>query len=113
MAIGHILLVLLTIILIRAGWLNLFGPDFIRAEFKDWGYSDRLRMAVGLTEWVAAIALLSSSLRLIGCVLAIVVMLGVIITFLRHREFMRLEYPTVLLVLISLIAAQAAGVMQP
>jgi uncharacterized membrane protein YphA (DoxX/SURF4 family) len=107
--IGQILLALLAVVFIRAGWLNLFAPDFIRAEFKSWGYSDRLRIAVGATEWAAAIVLLIPSVRLIGCALAIVIILGVIVTFLRHREFMRLEYPAVLLSIILLVAAQTLG----
>src|SRR5882757_4079764 len=106
MTIGQILVALLTLVLVRAGWLNLFAPDFIRDEYKRWGYSDSLRIAVGITEWIGAITLLIPSVRLIGCALAIAVLLGVVLTFLRHREFMRLEYPAMLLSITLLGAAQ-------
>lgn len=105
MAVAEILPILLAAALAWAGCLNLGAPDFIRAEFYGWGYSDRLRITVGVLEWVAAVSLLTPPLRLIGCGIAIAILLGVLVTLLRHRLFMRLEYPGMLLALSLLIVA--------
>lgn len=102
---------LLALVLVWAGALNLVGPGFIRSEFKGWGYPDSLRIAVGLTEWAAALALLFPATRMAGCALAAAVLLGVVYTFLRHGERMRLEYPLVLLALVVIVSARAANVI--
>ncbi len=104
MSIVDILSVLLAATLAWAGCLNLAGPHFIRAEFKAWGYSDRLRIAAGALEWSAAVAVLFPTFRLIGCLIAAAVLLGVLFTLLRERAYMRLEYPLVLLVLVLIVA---------
>jgi uncharacterized membrane protein YphA (DoxX/SURF4 family) len=104
MAIADILPILLAAVLAWAGCLNLAAPDFIREEFRAWGYSDQFRKAVGALEWIAAAALLIEPLRPIGCVIAIAIMLGVLVTLFRQRAFMRLEYPLVLLALLLLVA---------
>ena len=109
MAIADILAILLAAVLARAGGLNLTAPDFIRAEFRAWGYSDRLRMTVGILEWVSAATLLVPSLRVIGCAIAIAILLGVLFTLARQRELMRLEYPAVLLALVLLVVADTLG----
>jgi len=103
---GLLLPILLSVVLIWAGGLNLAGPSFIRAEFAEWGYSDGLRITVGVTEWVAAIALIFAPFRIGGCILAMLVLLGVTVTLIRHRSLMRLEYPLVLLALTLMVAAQ-------
>lgn len=102
---------LLSVVLMWAGALNVFAPAFIRAEFSGWGYPDWLRVAVGLTEWAAAIALSFASMRLIGCALAAIVLFGVIVTFLRDGQRMRLEYPLVLLALVLWLGARSTGVV--
>lgn len=107
MAMADILPVLLAVVLAWAGSLNLAAPDFIREEFRAWGYSDRLRILVGALEWIAAAALLIQPLRLIGCAIAATILAGVLVTLFRHRAFMRLEYPLVLLTLVLLVAQGA------
>ncbi|WP_334389622.1 DoxX family protein [Bradyrhizobium sp. AZCC 2262] len=99
--------ILLAVVLVRAGWLNPVAPDFIRAEFKAWGYSDSLRKTVGALEWISAAALLMPPLRMIGCAVAIAITLGVLVTLSRQREFMRLEYPVVLMALVLLVVVDS------
>ena len=111
MAGGLLLPILLSAVLIWAGALNLTGPGFIRAEFARWGYPDGLRIVVGVTEWAAAIALIFVPLRIIGCALAVIVLLGVAATFVRDRSLMKLEYPLVLLALTLVVAAQTLGLI--
>lgn len=106
-----VLSVLLAAVLVWAGALNIVGPGFIRSEFRNWGYPDSLRIAVGLTEWAAALALLFPQTRLLGCALAAAVLIGVLWTFLRHGERMRMEYPLVLLALVLLVGARAADLI--
>jgi DoxX-like protein len=90
---------------IWAGALNLSGPDFVQLEFERWGYSRGLRVAVGLTEWSAAALLLASAYRLAGALLGLAVLIGVVISLGRTREWMRIEYPVVLIMLSFVVAA--------
>src|SRR5882757_6066685 len=108
---GLLLPILLSAVLIWAGALNLAGPGFIRADFTKWGYSDGLRIAVGVTEWAAAIGLMFVPVRIVGCALAVIVLLGVTATFVRDRSLMRLEYPLALLALTLVVAAQTLGLI--
>jgi uncharacterized membrane protein YphA (DoxX/SURF4 family) len=96
-------------VFVWAGGLNLVGPGFIRDEFESWNYPPWLRTSVGVLEGLAAILLVWPRFRLIGCLVAMIVLLGVIITLLRDRQLMRLEYPLVLLALAAIIAISAAG----
>ena len=98
-------------VLIGAGFLNVVPPAFVRSEFAAWGYPSWLRVAVGLTEWLAAMALMFRATRLPGCGLTILVLIGVIATLSKNRQWMRLEYPAVLLVLSSWIAARTVGLL--
>lgn len=100
---------MLAAILVWAGALNVVGPGFIRAEFEAWGYPAWLRIAAGLAEWSAALALLFPPTRVLGCALAIAVLLGVLATLARYRQWMRLEYPLVMLFLSVWIGARAVG----
>jgi DoxX-like protein len=111
MAAENIPAVLLAVVLVWAGGLNIVAPDFIRSEFKGWGYPDWLRVGVGVTEWAAAVSLLFPATRSIGCALAVMVLLGVIVTFLRHGERMRLEYPLVLLALVLWVGARTVSLI--
>lgn len=104
MAVSLIVL-LLSAVLIWAGGLNILAPGFIRDEFRGWGYPDWLRVGTGVTEWLAAVALVYSPLRLLGCGLALLVLIGVIVTFARTRQWMRMEYPLVLLALVLWVGA--------
>ena len=77
MAVADVLPILLAAVLAWAGCLNVAAPEFIRAEFKAWGFSDRFRQMVGVLEWIAAAALLLQPLRPVGCAIAIAIVLGV------------------------------------
>lgn len=103
---------LLSAVMLWSAGLALVGPRFIREAFAHWGYSDGLRITVGVTELVAAIALLFAPYRIVGCALAVVILLGVIVTFVRDRTLMRVEYPLVLLVFTLIIAAQTSGLIR-
>ena len=100
---------LLALVFVWAGGLNLIGPGFIREEFDSWHYPPWLRSSVGVLEWLAAILLVWPVLRAIGCLVAMIVLLGVVVTLFRDRQLMRLEYPLVLLALAAIIAISAAG----
>ena len=113
MTITHLLAWLLACIFVWAGALNIVGPKFVRDEFGAWRYPAWLRVAAGLSEWLAAALLIWPRFRLIGCCVGAVVLVGVIITLLRDRQLMRLEYPLVLLALAVLIAGSASGLVAP
>lgn len=86
---------LLALALLWAGALNAAGPRFVRLEYADWGYPAWLRHAVALAEVAAAALLLSAAYRF-GAALGLLVLAGVYVTLIRHRQWMRLEYPLVL-----------------
>ncbi|MEW9586187.1 DoxX family protein [Paraburkholderia sp. DGU8] len=85
---------------LSAGIVNLIGPSVIRAEFKKWGYPNWLRLVVALVELIGALSLLLPATRFIGASILLVVILGVIISFVRSREWMKMQYPLVLLFLL-------------
>jgi uncharacterized membrane protein YphA (DoxX/SURF4 family) len=111
MTVEDVLAWLLACIFVWAGALNVLGPKFIRDEFNSWGYPSWLRLTAGATEWLAAVLLIWPRFRLVGCLVGIVVLLGVIVTLVRDRQPMRLEYPLVLLALAVLIGSSVAGVV--
>ncbi|OPY97036.1 hypothetical protein A5906_39895 [Bradyrhizobium sacchari] len=74
MGAADVLPILLAVVLAWAGSLNLAAPKFIREEFKEWGYSDRLRKLIGAMEWIAAAALLIQPIRLLSCAIAIAIL---------------------------------------
>ena len=67
--------------------------------------AERANVALGAIDGIAV----TRGPGLIGSLVGIVVLLGVILTLLRDRQLMRLEYPLVLLALAALIASSAAG----
>jgi len=86
---------LLALALLWAGVLNAIGPRFIRLEYAGWGYPAWLRHAVALAEVTAAALLLSAAYRF-GAALGLLVLAGVYVSLIRHRQWMRLEYPLML-----------------
>ncbi|MBZ7924784.1 DoxX family protein [Ensifer adhaerens] len=95
---------LLAIVLAWAGLLNLAAPAFVRAEFEKWGYPPALRVLVGLMELCAAVLLLWPNGQRLGALIGGLVLLGVVASLLRTREWLRLEYPLVLLAAVALVA---------
>ena len=94
---------LLAAAMATGGGLNLAGPDFIRQEFRRWGYPAPLRVVVGLAECVSAALLLIPPTRPPGALLALGVLAGVLVTLARDRAWLRCEYPTLLAILAVLI----------
>src|SRR5437588_12783433 len=109
MTLADLLAWLLACLFVWAGALNIVGPKFIRDEFESWHYPPWLRLAAGAAEWLAAFLLIWPRFRLLGCLVGIILLLGVIFTLLRDRQLMRLEYPRVLLALPALVASSSAG----
>lgn len=96
---------LLAVVFLWAGALNLTGPSFVRAEFDKWGYPAFMRIAVGLVEISAAAMLFWPHGQRSGAAIGGVVLVGVVVSLLRTREWLRLEYPAVLLVACVLLVA--------
>lgn len=94
-----------------AGALNLYGPSFVRAEFQRWGYPRGLRLAVGGAEWLAAVLLLWPASRFFGATVGLAILFGVVLSLGRTREWMRLEYPAVLITLCILLIAHDAAIL--
>lgn len=87
---------------LSAGIVNLTGPSVIRAEFGKWGYPNGFRVVVALVESGGSLLLLMTKTRFIGNSILLVVILGVLVSFVRTREWMKIQYPLVLLFLLVL-----------
>lgn len=83
---------------IIAAALNAIGPSFVIDEFRRWGYVNWLRYLVACCEVVASILLCTTAYRF-GAAIALVVLVGVLVSIGRDRSWLRMEYPTVLSIL--------------
>lgn len=83
----------LVLILVGSAYLNLTGPEFVKAEFAHWNYPSWLRVAVGVMELAASAALLFASTRSYGALLALAVLAGVVFSLGKTREWLRMQFP--------------------
>ncbi|MDE1005492.1 MAG: DoxX family protein [Paraburkholderia fungorum] len=92
---------------LAAAIVNLKGPQAIRAEFTKWGYPDWLRVGVAAAEFVGAILLAVPRTQWLGAAILLVLTLGILVSFTRSKEWMRMQYPFVLLFLLVAILQQS------
>ncbi|WP_206997101.1 DoxX family protein [Trinickia mobilis] len=85
---------------LSAGVVNLIGPRVIRAEFEKWGYPDGFRVTIAIVELVGSLLLFVTRTQWFGAFVLLVVTLGVLVSFARSREWMRMQYPLVLFFLL-------------
>ena len=88
------------------GAVQLIGPRFVRAAYKRWDYSQRLRILTGVLDIAAACMLASPALRGWGIALAAVLTFGSVIIFLNHRQY-RYAVPAIGL-MVALVPAAVA-----
>jgi hypothetical protein len=69
------------------GAIQLIGPEFVRAAYKRWDYSQRLRVLTGVLDIAAACMLAAPALRGWGIALAAILTFGSVIIFLSHRQY--------------------------
>jgi uncharacterized membrane protein YphA (DoxX/SURF4 family) len=92
---------------LAAAIVNLSGPPAIRAEFAKWGYPAWLRVAVATVELIGSILLVTPRTQWLGASILLAVTLGILVSFTRSKEWMRMQYPFVLLFLLVAILQQA------
>ncbi|NPT59774.1 DoxX family protein [Paraburkholderia elongata] len=92
---------------LAAGIVNLTGPPAIRAEFEKWGYPGWFRVAIATVELGGSILLFTPGTQWLGASILLVVTLGILVSFSRSKEWMRMQYPFVLLFLLVAILQQA------
>ena len=95
----YLLCCTLAALFLWSGWLLLFGPAFIAEEFRKWNYPDGLRVAVGVAEWSIAAMLIAQFAPRFAILLAIAIMVAVVVTFVKDRQFKRLDMPLLLIAL--------------
>ena len=98
----HLICYTLAALFLWSGWLLLFGPNFIAEEFRKWKYPDWLRVAVGVAEWSIAAMLIVQFAPRFAILLAAAIMVAVVITFVKDRQFKRLDMPLLLLALLGI-----------
>ncbi|EHP44685.1 hypothetical protein OR16_01630 [Cupriavidus basilensis OR16] len=91
---------------LSAAVVNLAGPKAIRAEFAKWGYPDWIRVAVSAGELGGAILICFNGAERIGASILLVVTLGILMSFTRSKEWMRMQYPFVLFLLLAAVLRQ-------
>lgn len=93
---------LLAAALTWAAVLNAWGPEFVRFEFKRWGYPTWLRYGVALAELAAAMLLINAAFKW-GAWLSLGVLGGVLASLAKDRAWLRMEYPAMLAALAIVI----------
>lgn len=83
-------------------WKNLSGDAQMAADFQRWGYTDSFRRLVGWVQVVGALALLAPQICFWGGLLLAGVLLGAVVTHLRHDPPATLVSPIVFLLLVAL-----------
>ncbi|RKF49910.1 DoxX family protein [Paraburkholderia fungorum] len=98
-----------------AAVVNLTGPQTIRTEFTKWGYPGWFRVGVATLEFIGAILLVVPGAQWLGASILLVLTLGILVSFTRSKEWMRMQYPFVLLFLLAAILQQshASGALLP
>lgn len=69
------------------GVVQLAGPHFLRDAYRNWDYSQRLRVVTGLFDIAAAVMLAEPSARGWGIALAAILTFGSVVTLLNHRQY--------------------------
>ena len=98
-----IITLLLALVCLRSGWLKVTGNVFWVRDFHRWGYPDRFRIVVGISELTSMALLLIPRFASYGASLFAVVMLGAIYTHATHNESGRLPFNFLLLALSLII----------
>ncbi|WP_165899930.1 DoxX family protein [Borborobacter arsenicus] len=83
----------LVLIFVGSAYLNLTGPEFVKAEFAHWNYPPWLRLAVGIMELAAAAGLLFATSRSLGALLALAILAGVVFSLGKTQEWLRMQFP--------------------
>lgn len=94
---------LLAAVFAHAAYLNLAGPDFVREEFRRWGFAAWFRYLIGALELLGLVLGLFSATRVAGMVLLGLVLLGVCWMLVKDADWHRLSFPLVLLALVALV----------
>lgn len=97
--------IILALAFAGAGIANLVGIGSVRDDFRRWGYPSWFHHLTGGLELLGALMLLLPDLRTYALVLLSTVMVGAMITLVRHREGVAHIAPALALTL--LIAATA------
>ena len=69
------------------GVVQLVGPRFLCNAYRNWDYSQHLRVVTGLLDIAAAAMLEESSVRGWGIALAAILTFGSVVTLLNHRQY--------------------------
>ncbi|MCZ8521015.1 MULTISPECIES: DoxX family protein [Paenibacillus] len=79
---GWVGLVLVVVLFVQAGVLKLIGEPMSVEGFKQMGFPDWFRLAIGLLEVVGGVALLFRAWARYGAALLAVIMIGAVVTLL-------------------------------
>jgi len=69
------------------GAVQLTGPRFVRAAYREWDYPQHLRIITGMLDIAAAVMLTNAELRGWGIGLAGIISFGAGVTLLNHRRW--------------------------
>jgi hypothetical protein len=102
----------LVIIFALVGLVQLAGPRCVREAYARWDYPRGYYHITGILELLAATLLAVPETRILGAILAGIIMFGAIITLLENREYLHALPAMALLTATILTAALIAGAKQ-
>ncbi|KJC34054.1 hypothetical protein UB31_38125 [Bradyrhizobium sp. LTSP849] len=102
-----ILVGVLAVVFLLAGMINLSGRGTVKADFVRWGFPAGFHLVCGGLELVGAVLLLVPSTRLLGLALLGAIMVGAIVSLLRHREPVSHLVPAFGIAILLALAAMA------
>ena len=99
-----VLRVLLALFFVLIAAKNLSGDAQIASDFQRFGFPDWFRVLVAVLQIAGAVLLFVPGATLIGCGVLAFVLLGAIVSHVRHDPLQSAVSPLVFLVLVSLVA---------
>jgi putative oxidoreductase len=84
---------------------NLAGDDAMAADFERWGYPSAFRVVTACLQLAGGVALLWPAMVFPGAVLLAGILIGAIVTHLRHDPVAHAISPAVFLILVTIVLA--------
>lgn len=88
-----------------AGIVNLARPGAVKRDFARWGYPAWFQLLCGAIELFSAALLIGQSTRVLGLMLAGVIMIGALFTLIRNREPFRHLAPALIFAALVVLTA--------
>ena len=103
------LAIVVAVLFAVAGVVNLARPGPVKRDFARWGYPAWFQWLCGALELLSAALLLWQQTRVLGLTLAGAIMIGALLTLVRHREPFRHLAPALVFSALIVVTLAARG----